>query len=77
MLASTTTGSRPWMARAGRPIAEIAQPLGISAESIYTWRRQDRIDKGLLPGLSSRSGQTRTTPTTGGLGRTLELDGRF
>jgi transposase len=27
--------------------------LGISAQSIYTWRRQDRIDKGLLPGLSS------------------------
>jgi hypothetical protein len=27
--------------------------LGISAQSIYAWRRQDRIDKGLLPGLSS------------------------
>ena len=27
--------------------------MGISAQSIYTWRRQDRIDKGLLPGLSS------------------------
>jgi transposase len=38
---------------AGRPIAEVAKALGISAQSIYTWRRQDRIDKGLLPGLSS------------------------
>ena len=26
---------------------------GTGAQSIYTWRRQDRIDKGLLPGLSS------------------------
>src|SRR5215211_3440555 len=38
---------------AGRPIAEVAKALGISAQSIYTWRRQDRIDKGLTPGLSS------------------------
>jgi transposase len=38
---------------AGRPIAEVAQALGISAQSIYTRRRQDRIDRGLLPGLSS------------------------
>lgn len=37
----------------GRPIAEVARVLGISAESIYTWRRQDRIDKGEAPGLSS------------------------
>jgi transposase len=36
-----------------RPIAEVAKALGTSAQSIYTWRRQDRIDKGLLPGLSS------------------------
>jgi transposase len=41
------------LVEAGRPIAEIAKALGISAQSIYTWRRQDRIDKGLLPGLSS------------------------
>jgi transposase len=39
---------------AGRPVAEVATALGISAQSIYTWRRQDRIDKGLLPGLSSQ-----------------------
>jgi transposase len=41
------------LVEAGRPIAEIAQALGISDQSIYTWRRQDRIDRGLLPGLSS------------------------
>ena len=38
---------------ARRPIAEVAKALGISAQSIYTWRRQDRIDNGLTPGLSS------------------------
>jgi len=41
------------LVEAGRPIAEVAQALGISAQSIYTWRRQDRIDRGLVPGLSS------------------------
>jgi transposase-like protein len=41
------------LVEAGRPIAEVAQALGISDQSIYTWRRQDHIDRGLLPGLSS------------------------
>jgi transposase len=27
--------------------------LGVSAQSIYTWRRQDRIDKGLQSGLTN------------------------
>jgi transposase-like protein len=31
----------------------VARDLGISAQSIYVWRRQDLIDKGLEPGLSS------------------------
>jgi transposase len=37
----------------GRPVTDVARDLGISAESIYTWRRQDRIDRGLQPGLTS------------------------
>ena len=41
------------LAEAGRPVVDVARDLGISAQSIYTWRRQDRIDKGLEPGLSS------------------------
>ena len=41
------------LVEAGRPIAEVAQALGISDQSIYTWRRQDRIDRGLVPGLAS------------------------
>ncbi len=39
--------------KAGRPVADVAKALGISDQSIYTWRRQDRIDKGLEPGLTS------------------------
>jgi transposase len=42
------------LVEAGWPIAEVAKALGISAQSIYTWRCQDRIDKGLEPGLSSQ-----------------------
>ena len=41
------------LVEAGRPIAEVAEALGISDQSIYTWRRQDRIDRGLEPGLTS------------------------
>ena len=49
-----SSAARPWtLVESGRPIAEVAKALGISAQSISTWRRQDRIDKGLLPGLSS------------------------
>ena len=41
------------LVEAGRPIAEVAQALGISDQSIYTWRRPDGIDRGLEPGLTS------------------------
>jgi transposase len=37
----------------GRSVAKVAHDLGISEESIYTWRRQDRINRGLTPGLTS------------------------
>jgi transposase-like protein len=32
------------LVQAGRPIAEVAEALGISDQSVCTWRRQDRID---------------------------------
>ena len=38
---------------AGRPIVDLARDLGISAQSVYTWRRQNRVDKVLEPGLNS------------------------
>lgn len=41
------------LVEAGRPVAEVAKDLGISGQSIYAWRHQDRIDRGLEPGLSS------------------------
>lgn len=38
---------------AGRSVADVARDLDISDQSIYAWRRQDRIDRGLVPGLTS------------------------
>jgi len=37
----------------GRNVAEVAADLGVSAQSVYTWRRQARIDAGFEPGLTS------------------------
>ena len=56
---STTTASRNTQGRvldlveAGRRVAEVAQDLGISEQTSYNWRRQDRIDRGLEAGLST------------------------
>ncbi len=41
------------LVESGRPVADVADALGISDQTIYTWRRQHRIDKGLEPGLTS------------------------
>ncbi|MGF1618686.1 MAG: transposase [Acidimicrobiia bacterium] len=38
---------------AGRSVASVAEDLGVSAQTIYTWRRQDAIDRGNAAGLSS------------------------
>jgi transposase-like protein len=38
---------------AGRSVASVAEDLGVSAQTIYTWRRQDAVDRGEVPGLSS------------------------
>lgn len=37
---------------AGRPVAQIAQDLDISDQTIYNWRRQERIDTGQATGLT-------------------------
>src|SRR5712692_8970474 len=38
---------------AGRRVEDVARDLGISDQTIYSWRRQDRIDQGLEAGLTS------------------------
>ena len=41
------------LVESGRPVAAVAAELGISGQSIYTWRRQARIDVGLEPGMTT------------------------
>jgi transposase-like protein len=41
------------LVEAGRRVAEVAEDLGITEQTIYNWRRQDRIDRGLEAGLST------------------------
>lgn len=37
----------------GRKVAEVAAELGVSEQTIYTWRRQARIDAGLEAGVTT------------------------
>jgi transposase len=37
----------------GRSVASIAVDLGVSDQTVYTWRKQELIDTGVEPGLSS------------------------
>ena len=37
----------------GRKVSEIANDLEVSEQTIYTWRRQARIDSRLEPGLTT------------------------
>lgn len=41
------------LVEAGRRVAEVAQDLGITEQTICNWRRQDRIDRGLEAGLTT------------------------
>ena len=38
---------------AGKPVAEIAAQLGMTAQTVYNWRNQDQIDRGLRGGIST------------------------
>jgi transposase len=44
----------------GRKIAEVARDLDVSQQTIYTWRRQDRIDRGLEPGTTTADNDALT-----------------
>ncbi|GHH31185.1 transposase [Streptomyces lanatus] len=41
------------LVESGRKVAEVAQLLGISEQTIYVWRRQRLIDTGQLPGTTT------------------------
>ncbi len=41
------------LVNSGRKVVDIARDLGISEQTIYIWRSQDRIDRGMEPGLTS------------------------
>ncbi len=38
---------------AGRPVTQVAEDLGVTAQTICNWRNQELIDTGVEPGLSS------------------------
>ena len=38
---------------AGCRVEDIARDLGISDQTVYSWRRQDRVDRGLENGLTT------------------------
>jgi len=39
---------------AGRSVTSISSDLGVSGQTIYNWQRQEWIDSGQAPGLTSR-----------------------
>lgn len=38
---------------AGRRATDLARDLGVSSQTIYLWRHQEQIDRGLVAGLTS------------------------
>lgn len=41
------------LVEAGRKVSEVAAELEVSEQTIYTWRRQSRVDAGLETGLTT------------------------
>ena len=41
------------LARSGTRVAQLAETFGMTEASIYSWVKQDRIDRGEVPGLST------------------------
>ena len=41
------------LARSGTRVAQLAETFGMTQASIYSWLKQDRIDRGETPGLST------------------------
>ena len=36
----------------GRSVAEVAEQLGVSGQTVYNWRNQDLVDRGLRAGVT-------------------------
>jgi transposase-like protein len=53
------------LVESGRKVAEVAEDLGISDQTIYNWRRQDRIDRGLETGMASAEKAELATAASG------------
>jgi len=41
------------LVRAGRPVRVVAAELGLAEATVYRWKAQDLIDRGVKPGLST------------------------
>ena len=41
------------LVRAGRPVAEVAADLGLAEATVYRWKAQDLVDRGIRPGTPS------------------------
>ena len=41
------------LVRAGRPVRAVAAELGLAEATVYRWRAQDLIDRGVKPGTST------------------------
>ena len=41
------------LVEAGRPVAEISDLLGVTGQTIYNWRNQDLIDRGIRSGVTT------------------------
>jgi transposase len=41
------------LVRAGRPVRVIAVELGLAEATVYRWKAQDLVDRGLKPGTST------------------------
>lgn len=48
-----TRGQVVELARAGTRVAQLAETFAVSEATIYNWLKQDRIDRGEAPGLST------------------------
>ena len=42
------------LVRAGKTITRTAEELGVSQAALHNWVRQDKIDRGELPGVSTK-----------------------